>query len=292
MRTSLHAILLLIACHGLPAYAADSSWHNLLDKDFSQWDVYLSYPGDVINGVVTGTAPKSLKPIGLNKDERRVFSVIDDDGTLVLRISGEIYGSSATKQEFSNYHFRARFKWGDRKWEPRLTELKDSGVLYHSTGEFGVDYWHSWMQSQEFQIIEEGIGDYWTIGNAQIDISAAKPAGSDLYNYKKGAPWLTFAANGEQFGAVANHCRRGEDVEIKSDWNQIELICYEDRCVHIANGKVVMALKNSRHVVNGKVEPLTGGKLQIQSEAAEVFYKDIEIRPIKAMPQQYETYFQ
>lgn len=291
MKALSRALLALTASFSLPICAAEQPWHNLLDKDFSQWEVYLSYPGDVIASVVAGTAPKSLKPIGFNKDERKVFSVIDDHGTPVLRISGEIYGSSVTRQEFSNYHFRARFKWGDKKWEPRLTELKDSGLLYHSTGEFGVDYWHSWMQSQEFQIIEEGIGDYWTIARAQIDIAASKPAGSDLYQYAKGAPWLTFAADSEKYGAAANHCRRGEDTEIKDAWNQIELICYADRCVHIANGKVVMALKNSRHVVDGKVVPLTRGKLQLQSEAAEVFYKDVEIRQIDAMPKQYESYF-
>jgi len=36
---------------------------------------------------------------------------------------------------------------------------------------------------------------------------------------------------------------------------------------------------------------MTGGKLQIQSEAAEVFYRNIEIRPIAAMPEQYRHYF-
>ncbi len=164
-------------------------------------------------------------------------------------------------------------------------------MLYHSVGHFGVDYWHSWMQSQEFQIIEGGIGDYWTIASAQIDIPATLPAGTELHHYTKGAPWLPFAADSKKFGAVANHCRRGEDAEIKGDWNQIDLICYEDRCVHIANGKVVMALKNSRHVVDDKVVPLTRGKLQIQSEAAEVFYKDIEIRADRFMPAQYERYF-
>jgi hypothetical protein len=36
---------------------------------------------------------------------------------------------------------------------------------------------------------------------------------------------------------------------------------------------------------------MTGGKLQIQSEAAEVFYRAIEIRPIPAMPAQLKQYF-
>jgi hypothetical protein len=36
---------------------------------------------------------------------------------------------------------------------------------------------------------------------------------------------------------------------------------------------------------------MTGGSLQIQSEAAEVFYRDIAIRPLKAMPAEYAAYF-
>jgi hypothetical protein len=37
---------------------------------------------------------------------------------------------------------------------------------------------------------------------------------------------------------------------------------------------------------------MTGGKLQIQSEAAEVFYRDIAIRPITEMPAKYARYFE
>jgi hypothetical protein len=36
---------------------------------------------------------------------------------------------------------------------------------------------------------------------------------------------------------------------------------------------------------------MTGGQLQIQSEAAEVFYRDLEIRRIPAMPAEYVRYF-
>jgi hypothetical protein len=68
-------------------------------------------------------------------------------------------------------------------------------------------------------------------------------------------------------------------------------VCFEDRCVHIVNGKVVMALKGSRYQDGDKTVPMTYGKLQIQSEAAEVFYKDLEIRSIARMPQEYQQFF-
>lgn len=273
------------------ASAAEQQWHNLLDKNLTQFDVYLSYPGTVISSIVAGTAPKDLQPIGLNKDEKHVFSVIEQEGVPVLHITGEVYGAAATKQEFDNFHFRAKFKWGEKKWEPRLNEPKDSGVLYYSVGKFGTDYWHSWMEGQEFQVVEGGIGDYWTIATGQMDIRASKPEGDKFYTFSESAPWLHFAAAKPGSNAVANYCQRSKNTEIANDWNQVDLICFKGSCVHIANGTVVMALKNSSHEVDGKLQPLLRGKIQLQSEAAEVFYKDVQIQAISSMPEEYAKYF-
>ena len=278
------AVLVLFPLSALAA-EKPGAWKPLLDAKFSQFDVYLSYRGDQIMSVLQGKAPADLKPVGLNPPGQNVFTVVQQDGKPVLRISGEIYGCAATRQEFSNYHFRAKFKWGEKIWEPRLTELKDSGILYHSRGDFGIDYWKSWALSQEFQVIEHGIGEYWTIANAAIDIRAnPKAPGAEAPRWNAEAPWM-------EFFAPNYHALAGSDEDRPGKWNTVELVCFEDRCVHIANGKVVMALKNARYKDGDKFVPMTGGKLQIQSEAAEVFYKDIEIRSIPAMPAEYARFF-
>jgi len=44
------------------------------------------------------------------------------------------------------------------------------------------------------------------------------------------------------------------------------------------NGEVVLQATHSRQVIDGKEVPLTRGKIQLQSEGAEVFYHDIEIK--------------
>ena len=267
------------------AAAGTGEWKSLLDAKFSQFDVYLSYRGDQIMSVLQGKAPPDLKPVGLNPPGQNVFTMIEQDGKPVLRVSGEIYGCAATKQEFANYHFRASFKWGEKKWEPRLAEPKDSGILYHSRGPFGVDYWKSWALSQEFQVIEHGIGEYWRIASSEIDIRAdPKAPGAVAPKWNPKAPWMEFSGSN-------NNALAGSDEDRPGEWNTLELICHEDRCVHIANGKVVMALKNARYREGDQVIPMTGGKLQIQSEAAEVFYRDLEIRPIAAMPEEYAGYF-
>ena len=52
-----------------------------------------------------------------------------------------------------------------------------------------------------------------------------------------------------------------------------------------------MVLKNSRYIENGKSFPLVKGKIQLQSEGSEVFYKDIQIQKLDVMPAQYSAYY-
>jgi hypothetical protein len=278
--------LLLGVCH---AAEPTGGWRPLLDDKLSQFDVYLSYPGTVISDVVANRAPAGLKPIGLNPPGQDVVTVVTQDGKPVMRISGEIYGCAVTKQSFSNYHLRLETRWGAKKWVPRLDEPKDSGILYHSRGAFGADYWKSWALSQEFQVIEHGLGEYWTQATSAFDIRVDPKApgwpdrNPPRWNPKE--PWM-------EFFVPNNHALAGTDEDRVGQWNRLELVCYQADCVHVVNGKVVMALKSSRYKDGDRFVPMTGGKLQFQSEAAEVFYRGIEIRSIPAMPPEYARYFE
>ena len=68
------------------------------------------------------------------------------------------------------------------------------------------------------------------------------------------------------------------------EWNTIDLYCVGDTSVHVVNGVVTMILYHSRQLENGKEMPLTSGKIQIQSEGAEVFYRNIRMRSIDKIP--------
>ena len=84
---------------------------------------------------------------------------------------------------------------------------------------------------------------------------------------------------------VGRHCIKQADAENPSgEWNTLDLYCHGDTSVHVINGKVMMVLYHSQQMENGKALPLNKGKLQIQSEGAEVFYKDIMIKPLDAIP--------
>ena len=148
-----------------------------MDKDLTQGDNYLSFQFQ------TGydrSEPKDkdgnlLSPVGVYQNEYQVFTVIEEENEPVLKISGEIYGGIFTKEEYANYHLKLQVKWGDKKSDPRQDLLKDSGILHHSIGPHGAEYWRSWMLSQEFQIMEGHMGDYWSQANSAIDIKAFIP---------------------------------------------------------------------------------------------------------------------
>lgn len=265
-------------------------WKNLLDKNLSQWEIYLSYrhKTDYKGQIPINDKGEPIQPIGLNKYTGNVFTIIEENGEPVLRVSGEIYGCIFTRAEYENYHLKAKVKWGLKKWDPRIDKLKDSGILYHSIGKPGADYWRSWMLGQEFQLMEGHMGDYWNIANSAIDVRAFIPEGimNPVANDKQ--PFLPIATG----TGIDGFCLRGENHESPSgEWTQVELICFEGKSLHIVNGHVVMVLKNSRYVENGKSFPLTKGKIQLQSEAAETFYRDVVISELKSMPKEYVKYY-
>jgi len=275
----------------LPAAKPAPGWIKLLDKDLSQWRIYQSYRHqDGYKGQVpTDAQGQPVPPIGYDKNEAGVFSVTMQQGEPVLRISGEIYGCVFTKQDFSNYDLKLKVKWGTKKWVPRLNEPRDSGVLYNSQGEAGVDYWHSWMLAQEFQVseVEKGnaMGDYWCISGSVADIRATRPHGDTLRYAPRAAP--VAMGNGGPYW-----CQAAAGYAPAPDgWTELELVHVNGQSIHLVNGHVVLALSNSGYMQGGQRHPLTHGRIQLQSEAAEVFYKDIQIRPLAAMPGQYAAYF-
>ena len=274
------------------APAPPKGWTALLDKKLSQRQVYQSFRHQLgYKGQVPIDAQgNKLVPIGYDKNEANVFSVVMQQGQPVLRISGETYGCVFTRQDYANYDLKLKVKWGQKKWVPRLDEPRDSGLLYNSQGECGVDYWRSWMLAQEFQVSEHqkgnAMGDYWCIAGSVADIRAARDASKDTLKFSSVAAPVTMGNGGPFF------CQASASYgKTNGDWDELELLNVNGKSIHLVNGHVVLALNNSAHMADGKREPLTHGKIQLQSEAAEVFYKDILIRPLAAMPARYAQYF-
>ena len=124
----------------------NDDWTQLFNgKDLSGWDTYIGPPSD--------DAGKKLSdvPVGLNNDPKHVFTIVNDNGEKVIRISGENWGGISTKKEYTNFHLQLMFKWGSLTWGQKKGKKKDSGLLYFAVGPHGADG-GAWMRSQEFQI--------------------------------------------------------------------------------------------------------------------------------------------
>jgi hypothetical protein len=74
------------------------------------------------------------------------------------------------------------------------------------------------------------------------------------------------------------------DPERPKDWNVCEVVAWRNVGLHLLNGQVVLALVNPRYREGSVEARLDRGKIQIQSEGAEVFYRRIEARPIDGIP--------
>ncbi len=256
---------LFVLCHGCMSPGKKESIFN--GKDLSGWDVYIASPAD------------SIPPLGLNIDPWHVFSVATIDGEPAMRVSGETFGGISTQQEFENYHLRLEFKWGKNKIESFKDRKRDSGILYHAVGPHGVDA-RAWMRSQELQIQEGDCGDYWGVAGGTFDVPATKNE-KGQYVFDENAPQLKFNATSE----AGRRCIKTPDAEKPTgEWNVVDLYCYGDSSVHIVNGTVVMRLFKSRQEDNGTETRLAKGKIQLQSEGCEVYYRNMTVERINNIP--------
>lgn len=283
--TALSGGILGLTLMSLGIIRNEGTWELLLDKELSKWDVFIGVPHYTVDldGYEKGDGMKGT-PIGLNKDPLNVYSTVEMEGETVLKVDGIIYGGISTKNTYENYHLSMMFKWGTKKYEPRLDEKRDSGILYHCQEPHGK-FWNVWMQSQEMQVQEGDCGDYYTIAGTGMDMKTIQKTNSErtYYVYDHNGEYKNFKSGKE------GRCRKMIDAEKPSgEWNQLDLVCIGDKAYHIVNGTVVMVLENSvAYDKDDNARPLTKGKIQIQSEAAEVYYKEIKIRSVKKLPKEF-----
>jgi hypothetical protein len=135
------------------------------------------------------------------------------------------------------------------------------------------------MRSQEFQIQEGDCGDYWGVAGGVADVPAVKVG--QKFVYTPGSPLLPFSEKGPN----GRNCTKNPDGEKPTgQWNIIDLYCFGDTSVHMVNGKVTMVLYNLRQSDGASDSPLIKGKIQLQSEGAELFYRNLEIEGINSIP--------
>jgi hypothetical protein len=70
----------------------------------------------------------------------------------------------------------------------------------------------------------------------------------------------------------------------RGEWNVCEVYAWGHVGLHVSNSKVVLALAHPRYLEAGREVRLDRGRIQIQSEGAEIFYRKIDVRPIDRLP--------
>ena len=184
-----------------------------------------------------------LQSKGKNNDPEKIFT-FEDGG--ILHDTGKELGYIITEQSFNNFHFSLEFKWGDKRWPPREGNKRDSGICYNiPDGQEDV----IWPASVECQIQEGDVGDFWLLGNSTIQVDGKQ---NIPLNYSQ----IVKKKDGEK---------------PKGEWNTVEVISFNGKCVHIVNGVVVNYGENAS---------LIGGRILLQSEYAELYYRNVKLRKL------------
>ncbi len=189
-------------------------------------------------------------PPDLNKDPDGVYTYKNG----VLRVSGQHMAYLATKKSYGNYRLVAEFKWGKKTWDGK-GRGRDAGLFFNATGEDKL-----FMKSQECQLLEGATGDLCLISGASLTANGVS-------NTKR------FDRPGK--GAWENKIDfRGPDEVEKplGEWNQIEIINRDGNVKLTVNGRVM---------VDGKNADPKSGKILIQSNNAELFYRRLDLYPLE-----------
>lgn len=178
---------------------------------------------------------------GKNHDVEHNYQVQDG----VLFFAGPEPGYIATNESFSNYYLKVKVRWGETRYGFRKNAPRDSGIIFHFTED------KVWPTSFEFQVQEGDMGDNWLTGPVTCT------------DFKGTA----YPLEGE------NRIIKYADAEKPwGEWNLLEMICYDNHAEYYVNGVKV----NDVHDLS-----LTEGKILFQLEFADVYYKDIELLPLK-----------
>jgi Domain of Unknown Function (DUF1080) len=257
--TRLLGLLMLCALTPSPARAAEPV--ALFDgKDMTKWYTF-------------------LRDHGRDTDPNGTFTVKDG----VLRISGQDWGGLATRDEYANYTVEVVYAWGGKVWPGREKNARDSGLILHATGTDGA-VGKSWLEGVQCNMIEGGTGDISITGpNKAYTFKAEaeeRPAGKRTGTYwKAGAPARTFAPGSRLLWSGRDPAwenvlgfRGKNDVEkgVK-EWNTLVVTMKADTMAVQLNGVTV-----SKATGLG----VTKGKLQFQSEGAEVLFKKVTLTPL------------
>jgi hypothetical protein len=186
-----------------------------------------------------------IEGAGVFFDPKGVFSI--EDG--VLRISGESLGYLATREQHSDFRLVAEFKWGQTKSDLSSKKAGSSGLFIHGVGED-----KEWMRGFEAQIAAG------RTGNVVIHSGAKFMVGTNHHS----KAWTEIG-------------KPKQELEAKpGEWNTLEILAAGDKLRVLVNGQITVEATN--------LMP-NRGKILLQSNGAEIFFRRLDLYPLAKMPE-------
>lgn len=245
----------LLGALGLNAQTKNEEWQKLFNgQDLNGWYVH-------------------IRGHEKNEDPTKIFSVTDEMihvYSTAEQGSKQPIGVICTEQEFEDYDLRFEYKWGVKRFAPRVAKIRDAGLLYHCYDE------QVWPSSVECQVQEGDTGDLWIV-RSQASTTIDPSKSNRVYLAKESGGVLTKFENANGVVGI-----RKSHIAEKEGWNTVEVKIRGDSAVHIINGQTNHMVFSMKKMVDGEWKPLTKGKIALQAEFAEVFYRNIELRPAKS----------
>jgi hypothetical protein len=173
------------------------------------------------------------------------------------------HGLFYTKKKYSKFIFKFEYKWGKKIFNNFNQYQYDAGMYYHVYDD------KIWPKGIEYQVRYNHLknknhtGDYWA-------------AGSSFQWYSKDNMFLLPQDGGDKVPIKKAEHLALENVKynaLNDKWNECEVIVMgNEYSIHKLNGQIVNMATNLS---------LSEGIIGLQSETAEVFYRNIKIKEFK-----------
>lgn len=159
-----------------------------------------------------------------------------------IRCEGQVNGYLITEEEYENYELTLEWRWGSKVHTGR-----NSGVFVHVTGPDQI-----WPKGVEAQLMAGRAGDFWLVGGFKLKIDDARRDPATPRHYF--------------------HLKDGVEKPL-GEWNHYRILC---------DGGLVRLTVNGVLQNEGTEAEATKGRILLQSEGAEIWFRNIQLTRVKA----------
>lgn len=230
----------------------------------NQGDGYTTlFNGESFDGwylkIRSGDSIEAAKVFQVSEGLVHVFK--DHPDSFNLNQGGQTHGLMYTNGTYDKFSFKFDYKWGKKIMNNFGRFQYDAGMYYHVYDD------KIWPNGLEYQVRYNHLedknhtGDYWSSGVTFQWFSEDSTTFKASWEGGKPMP----IRGGEHLASLD-----AEFNALNDEWNTCEIIAMGDKyAIHKLNGKVVNYATDLNR---------SGGVIGLQSETAEIFYRNIKIK--------------